>query len=431
VKTRLGGEFIKLWAATAISNLGDGVWLVAAPLLAVTLTHDPALVAGLAFTQRLPWLIFPLISGALADRLDRRKAMVAVTILRSALIGILGLSVVTGLVTLPLLYVVFFLMTTAETLFDTSSAALLPVIVPRTELTKANARLSGTMSVTNQFIGLPLGGLLFSKAAAIPFTLGAGSLAIAAGILTTLRGSFRPGRAVGSPPANLWTEIGEGVRWLWAHQLLRTTAVTLGILNLVLVAQVSIMVLYAEERLGVGPTGYGVLLAAYGLGGLAGSLVTERVIAVIGDGTYLRFAIIIEALIPAVMVLTTSPYVVGVALFLFSGNSIVWIAVLVSLQQELTPDSLRGRVRSAHGLIGNGTAAPGALLGGFLAVHFGLGSPFWFSAMVALILVPFVWPAYSDEAIARARHEAAGGVEGSQRGLRPDGGPDNAKNLRQ
>ncbi|HEV2125150.1 MAG TPA: MFS transporter [Chloroflexota bacterium] len=428
-QTRLGREFIKLWAASAISNLGDGVWLVAAPLLAITLTHDPALVAGLAFTQRLPWLIFPLISGALADRLDRRKAMVAVTIFRSALIGILGLSVLTGLVTLPLLYVIFFLMTTAETLFDTSSAALLPIVVPSGQLTKANARLSGTMSVTNQFIGLPLGGLLFSKAAAIPFTLGAGSLAIAAGILTTLRGSFRPGRAGGSPPANLRTEIGDGVRWLWAHRLLRTTAVTLGILNLVLVAQVSIMVLYAEERLGVGPAGYGVLLTAYGLGGMAGGLVAERVIAVIGDGTYLRLAVIIEALIPAVIVLTTSPYVVGIALFLFGVHAIVWGAVLVSLRQELTPDSLRGRVHSAYGLIENGTAAPGALLGGFLAVHFGLTSPFWFSTVVALILLPFVWPAYSDEEVARARHEAAGGADGSPRGLHPNGKSDNPERL--
>ena len=92
VQTGLGGEFVKLWAASAVSNLGDGIWLVAAPLLAVTLTHDPALIAGLAFTQRLPWLIFPLISGALADRLDRRKAMVAVTIVRSVLVSILGLA---------------------------------------------------------------------------------------------------------------------------------------------------------------------------------------------------------------------------------------------------------------------------------------------------------------------------------------------------
>jgi predicted MFS family arabinose efflux permease len=168
------------------------------------------------------------------------------------------------------------------------------------------------------------------------------------------------------------------------------------------------MVLYAEERLGLGPTGYGILLTASGLGGMVGSLVAERVISFVGEGTYLRLAVIIEAFIPAVIALTGNPYVVGVALFLFGVHAIAWGAVLVSLRQEFTPDSLRGRIQSAHGLIENGTAAPGALLGGFLAVHFGLASPFWFTTVVALVLLPFVWPSYSEEEIARARRQAGG-----------------------
>lgn len=384
---------------------------MAAPLLAVTLTHDPALVAGLVFTQRIPWLIFPLISGALADRLDRRKTMVGVTLFRCFLITILGMSVLTDLVSLPLLYALFFLITTGETLFDTSSTALIPAVVPREQLTKANARLSGTVSVTNQFIGLPLGGFLFAKAAALPFTLGAGGLAIAAGVLMTLRGSFGPERVERHSATTLRSEIGEGIRWLWRHRLLRTTAITLGVLNLVLVAQVSIMVLYAEEHLGLGPTGYGILLTATGLGGVVGSLVAERVVAITGEGTYLRLAVMIEALVPAAIALTGSPSVVGLALFLFGVHAVVWGVVLVSLRQELTPDPLRGRVQSAHGLIENGTAAPGALLGGFLAMQFGLTSPFWFSMGISLILLPFVWPAYADEEIAIARSRAAGSRE--------------------
>jgi len=402
-----GKEFLKLWAASAVSNLGDGVWLVAAPLLAVTLTRDPALVAGLAFTQRLPWLIFPLLSGALADRVDRRKAMVVVSLFRGLLIAVLGISVLTDMVSLPMLYIVFFLITTGETLFDTSSTALIPAIVPRDQLTKANARLSGTMSVTNQFIGLPLGGFLFARAAALPFTLGAAGLAVAAGILTTLRGTFRPDQKDPALRTTLRAEIGEGIGWLWRHRLLRTTAVTLGVLNLVLVAQISIMVLYAEDHLGLGPSGYGVLLTSTGIGGIVGSVVAERIIVITGEATYLRLAVIIEAIIPALIALTHSAWVVGLALFLFGVHATTWGAMLVSLRQELTPDWLRGRVQSAHGLIENGTAAPGALLGGFLAVHFGLTSPFWFSAIAALCLLPFVWPMYTDGEIASARQEAA------------------------
>jgi MFS family permease len=113
-----------------VSNLGDGVTLVAGPLLAASLTRDPALVAGIAFAQRLPWLLFSLISGALVDRLDRRRVMFAVDAFRTVLLGFLGLAVLVNFVSVPLLYVVFFLMGTAETLFDTASVSICPLWCP-------------------------------------------------------------------------------------------------------------------------------------------------------------------------------------------------------------------------------------------------------------------------------------------------------------
>ena len=403
----LGAEFRKLWAASAASNLGDGVWLVAAPLLAATLTRDPALVAGLAFAQRLPWLLFPLLSGALADRLDRRRAMVAVAAFRAALVGTLGIAVLFGWASLPILYVIFFLIATGETLFDTSAAAVLPAVVPRERLPKANARLAGTWTVTNQFVGPPLGGLLFATAAGVPFLLGAGGLALAASLLASLRGSFKAARGESHPPGGLRAEIGEGVRWLWRHQLLRTVALAMGLLNLTLVAQVSIMVLFAEDRLRLGPEGYGALLTAYGVGGMLGSLIAERVLAQLGGSRYLRLAIAVEAAVPAAIALSGSPFVVGALLALFGVHAVVWGTLLASLRQELTPARLRGRVASVHALIEHGTAAPGALLGGFLATHFGLVAPFWLGAFVGALLIPLTWSAFSEESVRSARRVAA------------------------
>ncbi len=392
----LGGQFVKLWAASAASNLGDGVWLVAAPLLAASLTRDPALVAGLAFAQRLPWLLFGLVGGALADRLDRRRTMVMVALIRAALVGTLGLAVLLDWATMPLLYAVFFLIATGETLFDTSAAAVVPAVVPREALPKANARLAGTWTVANQFVGPPLGGLLFSVAASLPFLLGAGGLAGTAGLLTTLRGSFKTEPEAGASRGTLWAEIVEGVRWLWRHRLLRTISLAMAVLNLTLVAQVSIMVLFAEERLGLGPGGYGVLLTAYGVGGVMGGLVAERVLARIGDGAYLRLAIVIEGAAPDAIALSRSGVVVGAVLALFGLHAIVWGALLSTLRQELTPDRLRGRVRSVHALIEYGTAAPGALLGGLLATRFGLTAPFWLGAAAGALLLPFVWREFSE-----------------------------------
>lgn len=126
--------FGKLWAATTVSNLGDGVMLAAAPLLAATLTRDPLLVALVVFSHRLPWLMFTLLSGALVDRVDRRRVMWAVDAFRTALIGALGLAVWLESASIPLLCMVFFFLGTAETLFDIASQAILPQVVPVEDL---------------------------------------------------------------------------------------------------------------------------------------------------------------------------------------------------------------------------------------------------------------------------------------------------------
>ena len=405
-RSNLGPEFRKLCGAAALSNLGDGVALVGAPLLATTITRNPTLVAGLSFTQQIPWLLFALLSGALADRVDRQRALAAVGIFRAVLFGSIGLAVITGTATIPLLYAVLFLLTTAETFFDTASATILPKLVKATELPKANARLAGIVTITNQFLGNLLGGLLFSTAAALPFLLGSGGLAAAAILILALRGSFRVDRQVGTQPDVLWTEIVEGVRWLSRHRLLRTIAVALAILNFTLVAQNAILVLFVQEHLGVGPAGYGVLIATYGAGGVIGSLVAERIISRLGPGKTLRLALIIEATIPAAIALSSNAVLVGTLYAFFGCHAVTWGALLTSLRQELTPDELRGRVESVYRLIERGSAAPGALLGGILAAHFGLVAPFWLGTIIGTLLIPFVWSTFSDATVSRARNHA-------------------------
>ena len=118
VASGLGPEFRKLRTASTISNLGDGVTLVAAPLLVAGLTRDPLLIAGAVFVRQLAWLLFSLHAGALVDRLDRRLLMGYVDLSRSALIGFLGIAVLLDLASIPLLYAVFFLIGAAEPLFD-------------------------------------------------------------------------------------------------------------------------------------------------------------------------------------------------------------------------------------------------------------------------------------------------------------------------
>jgi MFS family permease len=389
----LGRQFATLWVASAASNLGDGVVLVAAPLLAAGISRDPVHVAGVTLAQRLPWLLFPLLSGALADRLDRRQAMAAVALWRAALLGGLGLALLLGHGSLPLLYAVFFLLSTGETLFDTAAAALLPAVVSRDRLPDANARLAGAAMVANNFAGPPVGGALFSVTAAAPFLAGALGIGAAGALLLAPRGSFRGVREGGSRLRGLHADIAEGIVWLWRHRLLRTLAMMLALLNLTVVAQVSVMVLVARERLGLDATGFGLLLAAHAAGAILGSVAARPVVARLGYTRVLRFGLVVEAATPAAIALASGPVVAGAALAVFGFHALVWGAVLTSLRQQLIPDRLRGRVESVYRLLDYGSGAPGALLGGLLAAVAGLTAPFWLGAAVAVALMPFVWPA--------------------------------------
>jgi MFS family permease len=396
-------EFPKLWGAGAASNLGDGIWLVAAPLLAASLTDSAAHVAGATFVQRLPWLLFPLVSGTLADQFDRRRIMIMAALFRAVLVGALGAAVLFGWVSIPVLYAMLFLIAAGETLFDTSAQGILPDIVSKDALSRANARLMGARTVANQFVGPPLGGWLYAVSAAVPFLSGAAGLAIAATLLSWLRGPFPARHHSSATLAGIRTDIAEGIGWLWRQRLLRTVSVAMALLNLTLVAQVAIMVLFARDRLGLDAKGYGLLLTAYGVGGVLGGLVADRVLLVTGETAYLRIAIIVETLVPAALALSANALAAGVILVMFGLHAVVWGAVLTSVRQELTPHRLQGRVAGVQALLEYGTAAPGALLGGWLATRYGLTAPFWLGAITGLLLIPYVWSACSDSELALAR----------------------------
>jgi MFS family permease len=396
-----------LWTANAVSNLGDGITLVAGPLLAATLTRDPRLVAGLAVAQRLPWLLFALISGALVDRLDRRLLMVRVDAARAVAVGLLGVAVLADAATLPLLYAVFFALGTAETLFDNAAVSILPAVVPREALARANGRLLGAHMVANELVAPPLGGLLFATAAAVPFLLDAGSFAAAGAPVAVTGGQFSAERTEGSAPTTLRAEIAEGVRWLVRHRLLRILAVAIALMNLTLSATLSISVLYAQERLGLGSLGYGLLISSMAVGGIAASVVAERLIGWLGPATIMRLGLVIESSTHLVLALARSPLLVGTVFALFGFHAMTWSVISVSLRQELIPARLLGRVNSAYALFGFGSLSLGAVAGGVLAARYGLTAPFWCSFVAMTLLTLACWPILSSRAVAQARAQAA------------------------
>ena len=403
---RPGTNFGKLWTASTVSFLGDGVTLAAGPLLAASVTRDPVLVAGVAVAQQLPWLLFSLPGGALVDRLDRRLVMWISDAVRSATIGLLGIAVLFDLANLPVIYAAFFVLGAATVPFAAASTSILPSVVAKGRLAGANGRLFGAQVVAGQMVGPPLGGLLFASSAPLPFLLDAGSFAAAAALVLAMGGSFRATRPGETPRTTLGAEISEGFAWLWGHRLLRTLAMALGMMNLTSAATFAILVLFAGERLGLGPVGYGVLLSSLAVGGVLGALSAGRIAGRLGAGTTMRAGLLVEASTSAAIALSHNAYVVGAMLALFGFHAIVWNVVTISLRQELVPDGLLGRVNSSYRLLGMGGTAAGALLGGLLAKGFGLAAPFWFAAASVAALTVVAWRILGNGVVAAARENA-------------------------
>jgi MFS family permease len=385
---RLGADFHKLWTASAISTIGDGVTMVAGPLLVASRTDDPALVAGAVLAQQLPWPLFALISGAYADRLDRRRLIVVVNLVRAVALAALAVTIATRTATIPVIYAVFFLLGTGETVADTASAARLPSVVPADRLRTANARLTATFTIGNQFLAKPLGAYLFVTAAALPFGFDAVTFAAAAALAAAMRPAPDPEPR---QHASLRADVTEGLRWLWRHRLLRTLAVSMGVGNIVLCGAFAILVLYARRRLSLSEVGYGYLLITFAVGGLLGTVAAGRLQARFGATTLLRAGLIVETGTHITLAVTTDPWPAAATLVVFGVHTVVWGLIVTTLIQRSVPDRLLGRVNSVYALILSGGAALGTLLGGAFAHALGITAPFWIAAVMMALTTVAAW----------------------------------------
>jgi MFS family permease len=420
---RLGAAYWRLWAAGVVSNLGDGVSMVAYPWLAGTLTREPVLIAAAAAATRLPWLLFSLPAGALIDRGDRRRIMIGANTARFAITLVVALTVLTGTMRLPLLYLSALLLGIAEVAYDNAAQTILPRLVPPERLERANGNMWSAETIVNNFVGPPLGGFLIAAGLWLPFVLDAGSFGASAGLILLIGGTFRttrpdtePGAA--PPKRSLRREIGEGVGWLRGNVLLRTLALLLGAMNMLLNAVGATQVLFVQELLGLDSRGYGILLAATAVGGVIGAQITPWVSRRIGAGSTLRLAMGIGALTFLVSGLAPNAFVYAAAGFAEGIMVLLWNVVTVSLRQAIIPDHLLGRVNSVYRFLGWGTSPVGGLLGGLLVTwagvlagrEAGLRSPYLIAAAAQALMFFGAWRVLSNARVEAARSgtQAAG-----------------------
>ena len=384
----LGADYWRLWTSSGLSNLADGILKVGLPLVALTYTRSPALIAGLPLAFSVPWLLFALPAGALSDRLDRRRAMVGANLVRGALLGTLALIAAVGGGSIWALYVVAICVGTAETVYDTSAQSIVPLLVGREVLPKANGRLFGMEVAANQFVGPPLAGVLATAGAALSFITPAALWLIAVAALCLVRGSFRVQQD--GPRSTMRAEIAEGLRFLRGQPLLSRFAVMVGAFNFASNAVFAVFVLYAvgpSSPMGLSKTGFGILLTTDAAGSLLGSFIAERVDRRLGRARTLVIAFAAGAALVGVGAVTANAYVIGAVFFIGGMGVVISNVVMVSLRQTITPDRLLGRVNSCYRLVAWGTMPVGAAVGGLLAQFIGLRAVFAVMGAIALGIV--------------------------------------------
>lgn len=403
---RLGSAFRWLLASSWASNLGDGIGLASGPLLIASETHDPFLVALAVVLQRLPWLVFGLLAGVVADRFDRRQVIVLVQLLRGATLAALAATIVVDRVSIAVVLVAMFLIGTAETFADTTVTTILPMVVHRDDLPIGNARIMTGMVTLNQLAGPPIGAALFATGRVVPFVVEAAAFFVSAALTARVTLPAH-GRAVAAG-ARLRHEIAEGFRFLWNDVAVRTLAITIVTFNVTYGAAWSILVLYAEERLHTGDVGFGLLTTAIAVGGLFGTGVYGWLTSRVTLGNLMRAGLIIETVTHLALALTrTLPVALGI-MVVFGAHAFVWGTTSTSIRQRAVPTELQGRVSSVY-LIGvQGGIVVGSVLGGVIAGAWGVAAPFWFAFVGSAILVVVLWRqflyvAHADDAGITAR----------------------------
>jgi MFS family permease len=374
-------------AASTISNLGDGVVLAAFPLLVASISSSPQAVAGMTAAATLPWLLFGLPAGVVVDRVDRVKLMWTVDLIRAVAVGVLGLAVGTDNISLAALYAVVFTLGIAETLFDSAAMAVAPAVVDTGSLETANGRLFAGQLAANQFVGPPIGALMFGWAAFLPAFFDSLTFVVSSLLLIGLRVPRVPREVV---PRSMAAELREGLAWVWRHNNIRTLAIGAAVINLSQTAAMAILVLFARDVLGLSEIGFGSLFVVAAVGALVGSLGAGRVAESIDRRTIVVVSVAgMSASLLAIGFARAVP-VTFLAMAVMGLGVEFWNVVAVSYRQGVTPDRLLGRVMSAYRFVAYGTFPLGALFGGWLAARFRLETTFLVGGGLLAALAVFV-----------------------------------------
>jgi len=385
---RMGTGFRWLLSSSWVSNLGDGIAIAAGPLLVASQTHDPILVALAGLLQRLPWLLFALYAGVVADRHDRKRIVFLVNIARAVVLGVLAITIVADAVNVAVVLATMFVLGTTEAFSDITTGTLVPMLVDKPDLGVANARLGVGMITLNQLAGPPIGAFLFAAGMVWPSVVQGVTCALGALLIARISISM-PERT--DEHSHMRSEIVEGVRWLWHHPPIRTLTLTVTFFNVTFGAAMSVLVLYAEQRLGAGAVAFGLLTTAGAIGGVVGSSAYPWLERNLGMANIMRCGLVIETLTHLTLA-TTQTLAVAMGVFVIFGvHEAAWGTTVITVRQRAVPTELQGRIGSVYMMCLMGGLVIGAGVGGVIAQAWGVTAPFWFAFAGSAVILVVIW----------------------------------------
>lgn len=384
----LGTTFNRLWAASIASNFADGILKTAAPLLAATLTQDPVLISLMAALVMLPWLFFAIPVGGLVDRVDRRIALAVANSSRFLIAAAVAVAVATESITIWWLFIAAFAIGIAEVVYDTTTQSMIPQLVPKPKMDRANSRLQSAEILVAEFVGAPVSGILYAIAIVIPFFVNSAGLLIAIVLVLMIPRTYVG--ALGAPkPApkqasGFWEDIRFGIRYLLASKDLRSLVIQTTIIGFAFALSQATMVLYLLKVQGIPVAAFGFVMMSFGIGALAGSVAAPKLAARFGPGLVLATINIAAGVLMTGLAFAPSIWFVLPLFVLIGSTSGTWNVLLMSLYHRLIPNHLFGRIHGTRRTLVWGMMPIGSLLGGFIAT-IDLRLPFLVGGLLATL----------------------------------------------
>lgn len=370
-------DFLKFWSAESLSMFGAQISVLAIPLLAATtLDATPFQMGVINAAQFAPYMLFTLLAGVWIDQSRRRPIMIGANFGRAAILGLIPLLTALDVMGVGLLSAIVFLAATLTVLFDLAYQAYIPSLVGRDHLIEGNGKLEGSRSLA-QASGPGLGGVLVGLVTAPAAVLINACTYLVSAISLLFIRRREPAPASTAAEGSVISRIGTGLRLVASNPYLRAIAGEAATYNLFNQGLWAVLILYLTRELHFTPITLGVVMAMTGIGAFLGSLVAGRLGRRWGIGPTIMVTMVIACAAPLLIPAagggrTLSAVVVGLALLINGMGVVISNIQVISLRQTVVASEILGRANAGYRFLVTGTAALGALLGGWLGGLIGL-----------------------------------------------------------